>query len=160
MNSIFKSLVVGAIVVLASGATAFAASASEPALGTWVLNLEKSKFSPGPAPKSQTRTYAQSADGTHLTVTGVAADGSAISQESTFKYDGKDYPISGSADYDSLALKKVNGHTTSSVQKKDGKVVGSTTRTISEHGKVLTLVSKGKSAKGGTYHNVAVFDKK
>lgn len=159
MNSIFKLLIVGAIVALASGATAFAASATDPAVGTWVLNLEKSKFSPGPAPKSQTRIYAQSADGTHLTVTGVAADGSAISQQSTFKYDGKEYAISGSADYDVLALKKVNGHTVRSVQKKDGKVVASSTRTISAHGKVLTLASKGKSAKGGTYHNVAVFDK-
>jgi hypothetical protein len=159
VNNIFKLLVIGATVALGSGATAFAASASEPAVGTWVLNLEKSKFSPGPAPKSQTRTYTQSADGTTLTVTGVAADGSAMSGQSTFKYDGKDYAITGSPDYDTLALKKVNGHTVSSVQKKDGKVVGSTTRTISAHGKVLTLTSKGKNAKGASFHNVAVFDK-
>ena len=30
---------------------------SNPVLGTWELNLAKSKFSPGPAPKSETRTY-------------------------------------------------------------------------------------------------------
>jgi hypothetical protein len=76
--------------------------------GTWTLNLEKSKFVPGPAPKSQTRTYADTPDGTALTVTGVAADGSAVSGQSTFKYDGKDYPITGSADYDTLSLKRIN----------------------------------------------------
>jgi hypothetical protein len=159
VKQIYKLLVVGAIVALGSGATAFAAAASDPLVCTWVLNLEKSKFSPGPAPKSQIRTYAQSADGTTLTVNGVAADGSAMSGQSTFKYDGKDYPMTGSPDYDTLSLKKVNGNSVHSLQKKDGKVVGSTTRTISGHGKVLTLSSKGTNAKGGTYHNVAVFDK-
>jgi hypothetical protein len=40
------------------------------------------------------------ADGVSLSVKGVAADGAAISQESTFKYDGKAYAMKGAADYD------------------------------------------------------------
>jgi hypothetical protein len=160
VNQIYKMLVVGAIVALGSGATAFAAGASDPLVGTWVLNLEKSKFSPGPAPKSQTRTYAQSADGTTLTVNGVAADGSAMSGQSTFKYDGKDYPMTGSPDYDTLSLKRLNGSTVRSDLKKGGKVVGTTVRTLSAHGKIMTLASKGKSASGATFDNVMVFDKK
>jgi hypothetical protein len=156
MNKLLQVLVVGTLVAAGSGAPAFAA---ESAAGTWTLNLEKSKFVPGPAPKSQTRTYAETADGTALTFSGVAADGSAISGQSTFKYDGKDYPITGSPDYDTLSLKRVNGHTVKSLQKKDGKVVGRTMRTLSGHGKVLTLDSRGKSADGKSFHNVAVFDK-
>jgi len=159
MNKIFHMLVLGTVLAAATGTVAVAASGSEPATGTWTLNLEKSKFDPGPAPKSQTRSYAQSADGTTLTFSGVAADGSSMSGKSTFKYDGKDYPISGSADYDTLALKRVNATTVKSSQKKDGKVVAWTTRTVSAHGKVMTLTSKGKNAKGESYHNVAVFDK-
>src|SRR5439155_25044445 len=31
--------------------------AADPLVGTWQLNLAKSKFSPGPAPRSETRTY-------------------------------------------------------------------------------------------------------
>jgi hypothetical protein len=156
MNKMLQMLVVGTIVTLGSGAVAVAA---ESMVGTWTLNLEKSKYVPGPAPKSQTRTYAQTADGTALTFSGVAADGSPVSGQSTFKYDGKDYPITGSPDYDTLTLKRINGSTVKSLQKKDGKVVGSTIRKISAHGKVLTLDSKGKSANGKSYHNVAVFDK-
>jgi hypothetical protein len=143
-------------VALGIGAPAFAA---ESMAGTWTLNLEKSKFVPGPAPKSQTRTYAETADGTALTFTGVAADGSTVSGQSTFKYDGKDYPITGSSDYDTLSLKRVNGTTVKSLQKKDGKVVGTTIRTISAHGKVLTLDSRGKGANGKSYHSIGVFDK-
>jgi hypothetical protein len=43
--------------------------------------------------------------------------------------------------------------------KKDGKVVGHTTRTISGQGKVLTLTTSYKSAKGGTIHEIDVYDK-
>lgn len=156
MNKLSQLLVVGTLAAFCSGAPAFAA---EPAAGTWTLNLEKSKFVPGPAPQSQTRTYADTADGTALTYTGVAADGSAVSGQSTFKYDGKDYPITGSADYDALSLKRINRSTVKSLQKKDGKVVGTTIRTISAHGKVLTLDSRGKSASGKSYHYIAVYDK-
>ncbi|HEY4973041.1 MAG TPA: hypothetical protein VII41_05490, partial [Steroidobacteraceae bacterium] len=112
-----KLLVIGTVLSVVSGATAFAASA-DPAIGTWNLNVEKSKFTPGPAPKSATRTYAQTPDGIALTFSGVGADGTATSGQSTFKYDGKDYAISGSSDYDTLAVKRVNGSTTKTVLKK------------------------------------------
>jgi hypothetical protein len=156
MNKLSQWLVVGTLVAFGIGGPAFAA---ESAVGTWTLNLAKSKFVPGPAPQSQTRTYADTADGTALTFTGVAADGSTVSGQSTFKYDGKDYPITGSGDYDTLSLRRINGSTVKSLQKKDGKVVGSTIRTISAHGKVLTLNSRGKSANGKSYHNIGVYDK-
>jgi hypothetical protein len=159
MNKIFQLLAVGTIIAVGSGAVVVAAAAPDAMDGTWTLNVGKSKFSPGPAPKSQTRTYATTAAGTTLTFNGVAADGSAVSGQSTFKYDGKDYAITGSPDYDTLTLKRINGSTVKSMQKKDGKVVGSTVRTISAHGKVLTLSSRGKDAKGVSYHNLAVYDK-
>ena len=160
MNSFLKSVLVGTVLALGAGSVAVAAGAADPVVGTWVLNVAKSKFNPGPAPKSQTRTYAATADGIVLTATGTNADGSAVSQKSSFKYDGKDYAISGSADYDSLSLKRVDDLTVESVQKKGGKAVGKTTRTVSEDGKVLTLASKGTGASGAAYDNVMVFDRK
>jgi len=77
MKTLLKTILVGA--VLASG-VAWAAGAVDPVVGTWTLNVEKSKFSPGPAPKSQTRTYSAGADGVSLSVSGVGADGTAISR--------------------------------------------------------------------------------
>jgi hypothetical protein len=159
MNRLFSMLVVGTALSVVSGATAFAAMTADPAIGTWTLNVEKSKFTPGPGPKSGTRTYAQTADGVALTYSGVAADGSPISGQSTFKYDGKDYPMTGSPDFDTISLKRVNATTVKSVQKKNGTVIGWTTRSVSAHGKVLTLSSKGKNAKGAPFHSVAVYDK-
>ena len=77
----------------------------------------------------------------------------------TLTYDGKDVAVTGSPEFDTLSLQKINGTTVKSEMKKAGKVVGHTTRTISGKGKVLTLNSALKTAKGGTTHDVAVFDK-
>ena len=160
MNSFLKSVLVGTVLALGAGSVAVAAGAADPVVGTWVLNVAKSKFSPGPAPKSQTRTYAATADGLDLTVAGTNADGSAVSQKSSFKYDGKDYAMSGAVDFDTLSLTRVDDLTVESVQKKAGKAVGKTTRTVSKDGKVLTLASKGTGASGAAYDNVMVFDRK
>lgn len=159
MHKILRMLVVGTVLALGLSAVAAAADAPDPVIGSWTLNLAKSKFSPGPAPKSSTRTYAQTADGTALTFSGVAADGSAVSGQSTYKYDGKDYPISGGDGFDAISVKRINGSTVKSAMKKSGKIVGWTTRTVSAHGKVLTVASKAKNDKGVAYDNVAVYDK-
>ncbi|MGB8327849.1 MAG: hypothetical protein WCE48_09760 [Steroidobacteraceae bacterium] len=159
MNRMFHMLIVGTLLTVGSSAMALAADAVDPVVGSWTLSLAKSKFDPGPAWKSQTRSYAQTADGIALSYSGVAADGSTVSGRSTFRYDGKDYAITGPTDFDTLTLQRINARTVKSMQKKDGKVVGTTLRTISGHGKVLTLDNKGKDAKGASFHNVLVFDR-
>jgi type IV secretory pathway protease TraF len=157
MKTLLKTILVGA--VLATAGVVLAATAADPVVGTWTLNVEKSKFSPGPAPKSQTRTYSVDSAGVSLEVKGIGADGTATSQESTFKYDGKAYVMKGAADYDAISLKQVNANTVKSIMIKAGKPVGTTTRTVSAHGKVLTLSTKATDANGKAYDNVAVYDK-
>jgi len=148
---------VGAVLALAG--VAMAAGAADAVVGTWTLNIAKSTFDPGPAPKSQTRTYTVDSDGTTLSVSGVGADGSAVSQQATFKYDGKAYPMTGSADFDALSLRRINGSTVKSTLMKAGKKVGATTRTISSHGKMLTLSTQVTGADGKLHTTVLVFDK-
>ena len=159
MNRTFKTIMLGAILAVSLGAVAFADGAADPVVGTWALNSAKSKFTPGPALKSQTRTYTQTADGMKMTYTGVTASGATMAGESTFKLDGKDYPITGTPDYDMLSLQRVNANTVKSMQKKGGKVIGSTVRSLSAKGKMLTLDSKGTDAMGVKFHNVQVYDR-
>ena len=159
MRTFLRTLVIGTVLAVGAATVASAASAADPAIGTWTLNLEKSKFTPGPAPKSQTRTYAASAGGLKLTFTGVAADGSAVSGESTYKFDGKDYPISGSPDFDTLSVTRVNSHKSTTVQKQGGKKVGTSTRTISKDGMAMTIAGKRTNAKGAQVNDTMVFDK-
>ena len=135
------------------------AMAADPVIGTWQLNVAKSKFSPGPAPKSDVRTYTAGADGTTMTWKSVGANGKEMNVTSTFKTDGKDYPATGTPNFDALSLKQVDANTVHSVQKKGGKVIGESTRSVSKDGKELTLESKGMGADGVAYDNVLVYDR-
>jgi hypothetical protein len=118
--------------------------------------VAKSKFSEGHALKSQTRMYSQSADGITLNMKTVGADGKETTTQTTYHLDGKDYPITGSPQYDTLSAKQINPHTASFTLKKGGKTVGTTRRTVSKDGKTLTATDK---MAGSTAVDTEVFDK-
>ena len=152
----FLSIIV-AVMWLAVSSQLFAADAI---IGTWKLNVSKSKYDPGPPPKSATVTYAATADGGYKrTGETIAADGKKTSVEYTAKYDGKDYPVTGSDLFDSIAVKSINDHTAEASLKKGGKVVRSAKREISHDGKVMTIIMTGTNEKGEKVHYKAVYDK-
>lgn len=137
------------------GASAFAADA---VVGTWTLDVAKSKFSDS-APKSGTRVYTESADGTVLDQKMVGADGKEMSMHTTIKYDGEDYPVAGNPDADSVSGKVIDARTTHFTMKKGGKVAGTVHRVVSADGKTLTVNNKGTRAGGKAYDDTLVFDK-
>jgi hypothetical protein len=156
MKPVPGTLALGAL--LAICAAVIAADAPDPVIGTSKLNTAKSTGTT--LPKSETRTYAASATGgLVLTWKRVGADGKESSVETTYKYDGKDYPITGSPDFDALSVRRVDANTVDSTQKRMGKAVGTTTRTVSKDGKTLTLVSKLTNAKGEVVNTTLVYDR-
>lgn len=132
-----------------------------PVVGTWKLNLTKSKFDPGPAPKSLTRTVAAEGDGLKYTFEGVGADGKPLSYGFTVKFDGKDYPVTGSmpTGADSISAKKQDASHYEATLKKGGKVIGTAKVSISADGKVATVDANGTNAAGAKTHDVQVYDK-
>jgi hypothetical protein len=159
MQPLFRTLAFGAVLTLGFHAMSLSAQGTDPANGTWELNLAKSTFSPGPPPKSQTRTYEISGGEVTCTLKGIDAEGKPTLVQYSAKYDGKDYPVTGSPDFDAIALKRVDAVTAEATTKKGGKVVGTAKRVVSKDGKTLTLTVKGKNAKGQAVNNVMVFDK-
>ena len=132
----------------------------DPFVGTWILNLAKSTFSPGPGPKNQTAVYAAVAGGLRVTATGIDGEGKPIKTQFTANFDGKDYPVTGSADYDAVALKRVDLHTIQFTRKKVGKVAQTGTIVVSMDGKTRTVTVDGTNARGEQVHSVSVYDKK
>ena len=135
------------------------ALAADSVVGTWKLNLAKSTFSPGPGPKSQTRSYAETAQGLTLSIKTTTADGKETTATLSFKDDGKPYAVSGNPDYDMVAVTRVDASTVHSTQTKAGVAVGSGVRTVSKDGKTLTFAQKGTHAGGGKYDDVLVYDR-
>jgi hypothetical protein len=153
-----RATVLGIIVTLFG--IQLAAQSADPIVGTWVLNVAKSTFSPGPAPKSQSRTYVVAGQEIKATSKGVDGDGKPTAGEWTIIYDGKDRALTGDPDADLLSLKRIDAYTTEFTEKKAGKVVLTGTRSISRDGKVMTITTKGTNAKGQTVNDVAVFEKR
>jgi hypothetical protein len=133
--------------------------AAEAALGTWKLNVSKSKYTPGPLPKSATVTYEASDGGYKRTGETIEADGKKTAFEYTAKYDGKDYPVTGSELFDTITIKRIDDHTAEATLKKGGKVVRHAKRVVSKDGKTMTITMTGTNDKGEKVHNVAVYDK-
>jgi hypothetical protein len=155
MQSIIKTLFVGAVLAIGMGT----AVAADSVVGTWKLNLAKSTFSPGPGPQNQTRMYIETAQGVTLSVRTTAANGKETTATLTFKDDGKPYAVSGNPDYDMVAVTRVDALTVHSTQTKAGATVGSGVRTVSKDGKTLTFAQKGTHAGGAKYDDVLVYDR-
>jgi len=157
MSRSFAGVLVGLVVVLSVGTQAQAPKGME---GTWKLNVAKSKFSPGPAPKSMTVTYSSvGTDGVKIVVTATPATGPAQQWEMTARYDGKDHPMAGNPEADTIAMKKVDDLTGESTFKKAGKITATNVRTLSKDGKTLTITTKGTTTDGKPRNDVQVFER-
>jgi hypothetical protein len=132
----------------------------DPTIGTWRLSLNKSTFSPtGSSPKSLSLKIEQSSEGVKVTADGVDARGHTTHSVYTANYDGRDYPITGSATADTISMRRVNASTTERTDRKHGKVVETRSRTVSPDGKVLTIAFQGNYSHGHLVHHELVFEK-
>ena len=143
------------VVVLAAGSALLAQN--NPFVGTWKLNVAASKFNPGPPPQSQMRTWDASG---MVMVNAVNAAGKTVSYGYTIKDDGKEYPTEGAIPNtaDKITSKKINAMAYEANFTKAGKHVETTTFTVSNGGKTLTIHAKGFSP-AGDFENTQVFDK-
>jgi len=146
--------------LLVAAAPALATAKPDPLLGTWILNVAKSKYTPGPAPKSSTVVYTAAGEGIHVVATTIDAAGKTLHLEYTANFDGKDYPVTGSADYNTTSLKRLSPRKFEFTRKQNGKVVQTGKITVSEGGKHRTAITDGSNAAGQTIHSEAVYDRK
>jgi hypothetical protein len=159
MQRIFGSVTFAVLALLVPGVLR---AQSNPLAGTWKLNTAKSKYSPGPAPQSQTRTVEADGNGVKVSIEGTAADGSHIAYGYAAKFDGKDNAFSGTGvpgGADTTSLKRIDTNTYEATNKKAGKVLSTVRSAVSKDGKVLTVTVKGTNADGQPVSNVLIYDK-
>ncbi len=149
-----------ALGVILAAAALVSAQTVDPRVGTWNLNVAKSKYAPGPAPKSQVLTIEAAGKGEKVKSEIVTAAGETTVTEYTADFDGKPHPLKGSDTADTVTIKRVDSHTTERVDSKGGKTVATYHRVVSKDGKTMTVTIKGTDAKGQATNNVVVFEKK
>ena len=146
-------------VLTAALGSAGVAQTPVPGLGTWKLNVAKSKYSPGPAPKSATVTFSAAGQGVKAVIDGVCPDGGKVHWEYTANFDGKPYPVTGNGDGDVVVARRVTANTIESSYTLKGKPTLVNTRVMSADGKTMTVTGTGTNAQGQKVNNVQVFEK-
>ena len=158
-GSISAVLAIAIATSAAIGAAQLRTAAEPPPqlIGTWRLNVVKSKYSPGPPLKSETRVYTREPDGVKGVVARVYADGRNEKFEYLANF-GKEMMVTGIPEYDAVTLRKVDELTSDAVLSHAGNVYGVARRVISQDGKTMTITFDRKSNEI-RIHNVAVYDK-
>ena len=135
------------------------AQTGDPGLGTWTLNVAKSKYMPGPAPKSSTVSFSAAGAGIRAVIDAVGVDGSKLHWEYTANLDGKPSPVTGNPDGDMVMATRVNATTIETRYTLKGKPTTTNRRVVSADGKTLTVTTTGVNAQGQKVTNVLVFEK-
>ena len=148
--------------VIGMAITAIGMFGADSSLGTWKMNVAKSKTTSASSPvKSRTEVYEATADGgVKVTRTQQLANGTAFNFTYVFKYDGKEYPVTG-GQFDTISAKRIDANTTSFevMNKKNGTYHQTGRSVISKDGKTRTLTAKGTDDAGKPVVATVVFDK-
>jgi hypothetical protein len=134
---------------------------SSPQIGTWKLNLQKSEFIPGPAPRSRSLNITQDGQNIRDTVLEIDAQGNVRTSEVMHVYDGQPHPATGFPDFDATVITKVDANPFSliAIRLKAGKLIQVATFVISHDGKTLTITVTGINVNGQPVRSVALYDK-
>jgi hypothetical protein len=136
------------------------AANTNPHAGTWTLNVAKSSYSPGPAPKSQTlKIEGWGDDGLTYVADGTGADDKPTHSEFQAKFDGKDYEFKGNPDGDTLSYKRIDANTLEATVKRKGTAVITAKIVVSPDGKTRTVEQTGKDAQGRDLKITSVYEK-
>jgi hypothetical protein len=127
-------------------------------MGTWKLNEAKSKI-PAGAGKNTTVVYSAAGADIQVTTDGVNASGQPAHTEWTGKFDGKPYPVTGSASVDARSVTAKGDRTLEITNMMGGKSVGTGKVEIAKDGKSRTLETEGTLPDGKKYKAKFVYDK-
>jgi len=131
----------------------------DPFIGTWKVNLAKSRYDPGPAPRSNTAKYEAVEGGYRQTADGTDANGRPTHQVITLILDGKEHRAQGNPNADVVAFTRRDARAIDSIWKKGGQVTLTASNVVSADGKVRTITQKGKDAQGRAVNTVIIYEK-
>jgi hypothetical protein len=136
-----------------------ASAQSNPFVGTWQANLEKSARHENHQFKSASMTFELDGDVLILKYLGINMAGKEEGSTRRLRPDNKEYPVEMAPGYVEVT-RYIGTNLLESTAKKDGQVAGLGTYEVSADGKVLTATVKGVDAKGREFQQVIIFDRK
>ena len=158
-----SSLAVGTLVAVITAPLAAQRAPAPPKapdhlVGVWQVNAAKSRYFPGPAPTSETRTYTRDGDSVVGVILRTFKDGRRERIEYAANFD-REYPVMGTEDYDHVVLKRIDEYTSEAVLSHAGRVYGIARRTIASDDKSMTITFRRENETGPSVYNVVYYDR-
>jgi len=151
-----KRLFVAAALAALVGGVVLAQS-SDPQVGTWKLNAEKSR---GTMFAGGTVKVEAAGEAMKTTVDLVRKDGSAGKWSFTAQPDGKEYGVTGDNPFgDTISVTRADARTLKVTLKNAGKVTATQTVAVSGDGKTRTITTKGTNVKGEPIDSMTVYER-
>jgi hypothetical protein len=152
------ALLAGALATVGLLEVVFAAS--DPFVGTWVLDPQRSHYESGEVPRRMVIVMSPAAQGIHYRSDTTLSNGNRVSTEYTADYGGGLAMVLGTAGVMApVSLRRVDERTIECSYMKGIRVVATSRRVISENGSTMTISTVSQAKDGTTGTNIAVFDK-
>jgi hypothetical protein len=130
----------------------------DPFTGTWRFNAQLSRLST-PLPQSWVQQIIATRDEVRVQETIIRPDGSQTLVEVLARFDGKDYPVTGSPAADTIAYERASDNSISGTGKKNGVVSLTETVTVAPERHSLTLSYSIHNGGLEVARGIAVFEK-
>jgi hypothetical protein len=130
-------------------------------LGSWKVDVDKSRYQPGPGPKSEMLRFESVGEGFKVSLDGVNEQGPYHS-EGTGKFDGIDVPVVATPARQArftYAFSRIDDHTWDMVIKVNGERRILVHNVVSDDGKTMRGVSTAVTNQGQTTSQVVIYEK-
>ena len=135
------------------------AQAKDPILGSWKLDVSKSKFA-GATPVRRSMVFTAVPNGIAQSITTTTAGNAQITYhlEYTAQFDGKDHLADVASSFNTIMMKRVDSRTLQRVGKVQGTIVETETYTVSPDGQALSVKQQGEN-NGVPFMTAQVFER-
>jgi hypothetical protein len=153
----FTALALGAVFILAPAQVI--AQKKDPILGSWKLDVAKSRFA-GATPASREMMFTAQSNGITQSITTTTNGNAEVTYKLVYtaKFDGKDYPADVASAFNTITMKRVDARTLERIGKVKGAVVETETYTVSPDGKMLSVKQTGEN-NGVPFNTTQVFER-
>ena len=130
-------------------------------LGSWRVDVARSRYQPGPGPKSETLRFELVGEGFKVSLDGVNEQGPYHS-EGTGKFDGIDVPVMATPARQArftYAFTRIDDHTWDIVIKVNGERRILVHNVVSDDGKTMKGVSTAVTNQGQTTSQIVIYEK-
>jgi hypothetical protein len=134
--------------------------ASDPFVGKWTLNIQRSKYPPGTCPKRMVIEMQPAGHCVRYHSETTLANGSSTYSDYTADYNGKQAIVMGAHGMRlPVSLKRANSNTVVASYTKSLQVVATSRRVVSQDGRIMTITTTSQDRSGKPVSSVGIYER-